>query len=130
MVQIKGWGGVKPYWWCDNSQNRAVKTHIEKYLPQPHPCNGIFIKGLEKRKPDSIEINNINESNIVNINTISGDTDQLLIWVEQIRLIMEDAIIDNLAFKYKGGEHFKKSHTYNLQYTWQQLDKKSKHLEP
>lgn len=129
MVHIKGWGGVKPYWWCDNSYTRAVKSHLCDYLPEPHPYNGIFIKGTKPSAPESIEINSMATVDIININTKSADTDKLLIWTEQIRVIMEDAILNNTHFIFSKEEYFKNAHTYNLQYTWQQLDKKLKHSE-
>lgn len=129
MVQVKGWGGVKPYWWCDNVHTRAVADHLRKYLQAQKPSNGIYIKGTQKSNPESIEINCMNEHEILNINTNSTDEIQLLKWVEQIRLIMEDAVLANAIFHYNKEEYFKNAHTYNLQYTWQQLDKKSKRLE-
>lgn len=128
MVQPKGWEGVKPYWWCDTVETRAVQDHLWHHLIH-HPENGIYIKGLEKGRSESIEINTIAGSTLVNINTNMQDIDLLLQTVESIMLVMEDAVIDLRTYTYRGEEHFTKYNTYNLQYKWQQLEKKSKHSE-
>lgn len=129
MVKPKGWDGVKPYWWCDTPFMRSVVDHIKRYLPQPQPYFGIYIKGTEKSKPESIEINRLHGSEILNINSNSSDLELLFHWVSNIRLIMDDAFIDNAYFTYNSEEHFNNKNTYNLKYKWQQLEKKSRHLE-
>lgn len=126
MVQPKGWEGVKPYWWCDTVETRAVQDHLWHHLIH-HPENGIYIKGLEKGRSESIEINTIAGSTLVNINTNMRDRYLLQQTTEAIRIIMDDAVIDGRLYMFTREEYFRQYNTYNLQYKWQQLEKKSKH---
>lgn len=129
MVKPKGWDGVRPYWWCDTPLMHAVADHIRTYLPHPHPYFGIYVQGTEKFKPESIIINRMHSVELLNINSKTSNTDQLLEWISNLRLIMDDAIIEGAHFTFNKEEHFKNKHTYNLQYTWQQLENESKHSD-
>lgn len=128
MVKPKGWDGVKPYWWCDTEETRAVQDHLWRHLVH-HPENGIYIKGVEKGRPESIEVNCFNEIPIVNINTIISDEELRVNIAESVALVMEDAVIDCHHYTLRSANHFKTKNTYNLQYKWQQLERKSKHSE-
>lgn len=129
MVKPKGWDGVKPYWWCNTPFMTAVAEHISEHLPLPHPHFGIYIIGAEKFKPESIIINRMNGLEILNINSNSSDSAQLNTWINNLRLIMDDALIEGAHFTFNKEENFKNKNTHNLQYTWQQQDKKLKHSE-
>lgn len=130
MVKPRGWGGVKPYWWCDTHLMRSVLNHITTYLPEPHPMNGIYIQGTDKFKPESIILNCIIDSNYININSNTANIILLNSWVDSIKLIMDQSLIADAYFNFNSEEHFNNKHTYNLQYKWQHQDKKLRHLEP
>lgn len=125
MVMPIGWGETKPYWWCDTVQTRSVQDHLWNLLVH-HPENGIYIKGIEKGRPESIEINTVSGSELLNINTSMKDETHLLETIEAIRIVMDSAVIDRHLYTFRSEEYFKTRHTYNLQYIWQQLEKKSK----
>lgn len=123
MTALKGWDGVKPYWWCDTPQMRSVLDHLWRTLIH-HPENGMYIKGVEKGRPESIEINCFNNIPILNVNIIISDEELRIALSESVVLIMEDALIDNSHYTFRGKHHFIAQNTFNLQYQWQQLERK------
>lgn len=123
MVQPKGWGDVKPYYWCDNEHTRAVLDHLWNTLIH-HPENSIYIKGTQKFIFNSIEIGCIDNSNIININICITDEALRVGVAESVSIVMDDAFINNKVYTLNSKEHFKKHNTFNLQYIWQPKDKK------
>lgn len=121
MVQRKGWNGVRPYYWCDTIETRAVLDHLWQNLIH-HPENGIYIKGTRRFSPNSIEINTIKDSDLVNINVCIDDNCLLASIAESIKLLMDDAYILENTFTLKREDILK--NTLNLQYKWQPKDKK------
>lgn len=123
MVQPKGWDGVKPYWWCDNEHTSALVDHLWTNLIH-HPENGIYIKGTRPSIYNSIEINSMHNLNITNINIRVDDIDVREGLAQALRLVMEDAFINNKHYTLRSEEHIKQSNILNLQYIWQPKDKK------
>ncbi|EFK57319.1 hypothetical protein U0038_17680 [Sphingobacterium spiritivorum] len=121
MATSNKWDETKPYYWCDTENTRAVLEHLWNYLIH-HPENGIFILGTRKRTPNSITINTLVNSNIININITIDDKDLREGITESIKIIMEDALLIDKHFILNSKES--RNNTQNLQYIWQQKDKK------
>lgn len=116
----------KDYWWCDNEYTRAVKEHLSTYL-RYIPLNGVFIKGVEKQRRESIEINSIIDSNTVNIRIYIADIELRDQIASEVYLLMESAFINEKIYTIEKTD--KEKNTLILTLTWQPLDKKSKPSE-
>lgn len=116
----------KDYWWCDNEYTRAVKEHLLEYL-RYLPLNGVFIKGVEKQRRESIEINSIIDSNTVNIRIYIADIELRDQIASEVYLLMESAFINEKIYTIEKTD--KEKNTLILTLTWQPLDKKSKPSE-
>jgi len=109
------------HWWSNNDDTRAMVDHLWQFLIH-HPPNGIYIKGTQKWKPESIEINCIKDTNIINVNIHSAQRDFRDALASSVYLLLENAYINNKTYTLKKTELIK--NTFNLTLTWQQSDKK------
>lgn len=115
MVKPKGWGNIKPYYWCDTDIMRSVRLHIISGL-NTLPENGVYIKGSQKSSFNSIELNTLLDSDILNIVLVFDDPEVLTEYSERIRLIMDDALIGDSLFRFDKEQKYINTHL--ITYTW------------